>query len=149
MKVVGHTVISLTAGSALYYFTRSLPGVAWFLIAGILIDLDHYLDYAREKGISFDLKKVYGSCKNGHINFKNLTLFFHSCELAAVLWLVIFLFGLNIVWKCAAMGFTLHLIIDMATNPLAPAGYFLWFRIANNFETKKMYREGVDYAPKY
>ncbi|MFH1854215.1 MAG: hypothetical protein ABH815_02775 [Candidatus Omnitrophota bacterium] len=141
MKVVDHTAISIVTGGLLYYWTRSLHGLFWFLAAGIFIDLDHYLDYAREYGFSFNFRKVYHTCKYGHTYFKNLTLILHSYELVAILWLAIFLFDLNISWKAAAIGLTLHIIMDQAANPLKPLAYFLWFRIANNFETEKMYKK--------
>ena len=147
MSVPGHILISVTAGGLLYYVTRSIPALSWFLITGVLIDIDHYIDYARENGLSFDLKKVYVSCKYGHVNFKNLTIILHSYELAAVLWLVIFLFGLGVTWKSAAAGLTLHLVLDAAVNPLVPAAYFLWFRIANDFETKKINRASQKRRP--
>lgn len=150
MRAFGHTAISLAAGSIVYNYSHSFLGFLWFSIVGIFIDLDHYVDYIREHGISFDCKEVYNTCKYGHKTFRKLTLVLHSYELLLSLWLAIILFNLSILWKYVAISFTLHLFIDQITNPISPFGYFFWFRIANNFETKKIFMEkGVDYARRY
>ena len=141
MKVLGHTVISLTAGSILYNYSHSFSGFLWFLIAGILVDGDHYIDYVRERGLSFNFKKVYNTCKYDYMDFKKMTLVLHSYELLALLWLVVFLFHLNIAWRYAAISFSLHLFIDQFSNPGLPLAYFLLFRIVNKFETKKIFRD--------
>ncbi len=138
MKVPGHVAVSLAAGTILYNRTHSLPGFLWFLAAGILIDGDHYIDYARERGISFNPKKVYDGCKNGFKDFKKIVLFLHSYELAMLLWLAILMFKLDVAWVCGAIGFSLHLFVDQITNPTRPLSYFILFRIANNFEANKV-----------
>ncbi|MFC1666402.1 hypothetical protein ACFL0P_00830 [Candidatus Omnitrophota bacterium] len=137
MIVLGHVAISLTGASIIYSYTHSLAGFLGFLITGIFVDLDHYIDYIRERGLSFNLIKICSTFRREYMSFKRLTVFLHSYELLALLWTAIFIFNLNIVWKSAAISFTLHLFIDQISNPVAPLAYFLWFRIMNNFETKK------------
>lgn len=139
MKIMGHAVTSLIAGGILYKFTYSFAAFLWVLILGIFVDLDHYIDYVRENGVSFNPKKIYSTCKYGHIYFKKLTLVLHSYELIIILWIAIFVLDLNIVWKCAAISFSLHLFIDQIANPVMPLTYFFLFRIANHFETKKIF----------
>lgn len=150
MRVLGHTAVTLTIGSILYNYTHSFAGLLWFLIGGVFVDLDHYIDYIREHGVSLDLKKVQNIYKYEYMNFKKITLIFHSYELLLLLWLAIFIFNLNIIWTYAAIGLALHLFIDQITNPILPLAYFLWFRILNNFETKKIFIDTeVDYAHWY
>lgn len=139
MRPLGHALISLMAGGALYNYSRSLAGLLWFLIPSIFIDIDHYIDYIRERGVVFDLRKVYRGFKYGHMEFKKIMIILHSYELLIVLWLVVFLFDLNIMWKYAAAGLTLHLFIDQLSNPSLSFAYFLWFRAMNKFETKKIF----------
>lgn len=141
MRVLGHTAISVIIGGISYNHTRSLSGFLWVLTAGILIDMDHYIDYIRNRGFSFNIKKVHNTCRYGYLNFKKITLILHSYELLILLWVSIFIFGLNSIWKYAAIGFTAHLFLDQIFNPVRPFGYFLAFRIANNFETKKLFLE--------
>ncbi len=139
MKIIGHTVISLIAGSILYKLTHSFTVFLWVLTLGIFIDLDHYIDYVREKGVSFNLKKIYFTCKNGSTYFKKLFLVLHSHELIVILWLVIFMFDLDVVWRCAALSISLHLLVDQIVNPVVPMGYFFLFRLTNNFKTNKTF----------
>ncbi len=139
----GHAAITLTLGTILYYYNHySLGAFLSFVISGILIDIDHYIDYIRERGLTFNLKKVYATCKYGNIHFKKITVFLHSYELVILLWLVTFMLNGHIIWKYTALGFTLHLFIDQIVNPVLPFGYFLSFRIANNFETNKIFKRG-------
>lgn len=148
MRLLGHTLITFTIGGILYNYSHSLIGFLGFLVAGILIDLDHYIDYIRERGISFNFKKVCDVCIYAYMDFKKVTVLLHSYELLILLWLAIFIFNLDLAWKHLALGFTLHLFIDQMVNPVMPFSYFLSFRIANNFETKKTFKQrGVKYAP--
>ena len=61
MKTMGHVVTSLIAGSILYKLTHSFTGFLWALAIGIFVDLDHYIDYVREIGVSFNIKKIYST----------------------------------------------------------------------------------------
>lgn len=107
-------------------------------MAGILMDADHYLDYVREHGVSFNLKKVYNTCKNP-ASFKRLFLILHSYEFVIILWSLIFAFKLNVIWNYIAIGFTLHLLIDQVTNPVRSLSYFFLFRALNGFQTEKVF----------
>lgn len=155
MKPLGHTVVTLSVGTILYNYSHSLAGFLWFLIVGIFMDLDHYIDYIRERGVSFDFKKVCATFtdpySHGYLDFRKLTLILHSYELPMLLWLIIFVFDLNIVWKYIAISFTLHLFLDLINNPILPLGYFLWFRAMNNFKAKKIFKleRRFDYAHQY
>jgi uncharacterized membrane protein YqjE len=145
MKVLGHIAITITTGSVLYNYSHSLSAFLCFLIAGIFIDLDHYIDYVREHGLSLNLKSIYNTCMSP-IYFKKITLILHSYELMILVWVIIIIFNLNVLWRYVAMGLTLHVLIDQITNPILPSAYFLWFRIVKNFETAKILEKGVDHA---
>ncbi|MDP8230104.1 MAG: hypothetical protein P9L93_03270 [Candidatus Gorgyraea atricola] len=134
-------------GTILYNYAHSLNGFLCFLMAGVLIDADHYLDYAREHGISLNLKKVYNTCKTP-TSFKRLTLILHSYEFVIILWALIFAFDLNIIWNYIAIGFTLHLLIDQVTNPVRSLSYFFLFRALNSFKVEKVFitKRGVEHA---
>lgn len=138
MRVLGHVAITVTAGTILYNYANSIYSLLSFLVAGILIDLDHYIDYVREYGMTFDIKKVHHACKYENTNFKKTTFILHSYELIALFWLAIIIFNLSIIWKYCAIGLTLHLFIDQVTNPTWPLAYFFLFRLLNNFDTKKI-----------
>lgn len=138
MKPLGHAVITLTAGGVLYKYNHSFAGFLSFLITGILVDMDHYFDYIRENGISFNLSKVYKSCSY-YGYFKKLILFLHSYELLIALMLALLSFNLNIIWTYIALGLGLHILTDQITNPVLPFSYFLSFRIMKGFRTEKIF----------
>jgi len=141
MKVSGHTVISLTVGGILYYYSHYLAGFLGLFLAGVFMDLDHYIDYVREKGISFNYKNVYGICKNGDKHFKKLTLILHSYELVIFFWLAVVFFKLDVIWYYIGIGLTLHIVVDQITNRVMPLGYFLSYRFANDFDAKKIFMD--------
>ncbi|MFH1478744.1 MAG: PilZ domain-containing protein [Candidatus Omnitrophota bacterium] len=140
MRIQGHVAISLVVGSILYNISHSLGAVLSFLATSILIDIDHYIDYIREYGLSIDPKKIYRSFTNSPFkNFKKITLIFHSYEILILLCLAISVFNLNIVWRYAATGLMLHLFIDQMTNSVSHLSYFLLFRISNQFNVNKIF----------
>jgi len=141
MKIPGHVIISLAGSGILYRYTDSFSASLWFLISGVFMDADHYIDYLRERGMSLNLKKVYLACENAHKDFKKLFLIFHSYELLMIMWLAVFFFKLDLVWASVTLSLTLHLISDQITNPVSPLGYFLLFRAANNFAAKKIFTQ--------
>jgi len=146
MKILGHATITITIGSILYNYSHSFYGFLWLLITGIFLDLDHYIDYTREHGVSFNLKKVHDTCLN-HVYFKKMFLILHSYELVILFWLLILIFDMNIIWKYAAIGLTLHLLTDQMTNPVVAPAYFLCFRMVKNFETNRLFLDkGVKHA---
>lgn len=150
MRVLGHVAISVTIGSILYNYSHSIASFLVFLIAGIFADADHYIDYVREKGLTFNLMKVHDACKYDYMNFRKIVVFLHSYELVILLWLAIIFFDLNIIWKYAAIGLGLHIVTDQVFNPVFPFSYFFCFRLANNFETKRIFGEReVGYARRH
>ncbi|MFH1782820.1 MAG: PilZ domain-containing protein [Candidatus Omnitrophota bacterium] len=140
MKVLGHTAISLVVGGILYNISHSVLGVFAFLTTSILIDIDHYIDYIRENGLTLNLIKVNNTYRQGlPCNFKKITLIFHSYELLAALCIIISIFDLNIVYRYAATGMMLHLFIDQMTNPVKPLTYFFMFRLFNKFTKNRIF----------
>ena len=142
MSVIGHSIITLTLGSILYKATQSVPGFFMFLSAGVLIDIDHYIDYVRERGLGFDLKKIYVECRDSYKNFDKIVIFLHSYEIVLISWLLIFRFDLNILWINATMSLALHIFIDQLVNPtVSPFAYFFSFRAINKFKVEKLFKE--------
>lgn len=151
MNVLGHTIISLTVGTFLYNQSHSFMGFSWFLIAGILVDFDHYIDFVREFGVSFNLKRVYNTCRYGYANFKKMVLFLHSYEIMILLWVSVYVFSLGIVWRYIALSYTIHLILDQIFNNVKPFSYFFLYRMMNNFDVKKVFlvEKGGEYANRH
>jgi len=125
----------VVVAGAFYGTTHSVAGTAACLASGVLIDLDHLLDYvlARRK-LTFDLAELEHFC--GKEKFSRLYILFHSYEFLALLWLAIWFWQLNFVWQGVAWGVTLHLVLDQFVNPLKPLVYFFTYRLKHGFDRK-------------
>lgn len=132
MKPPAHAIASFSAALILWFFTKSIYAAALCFFSGFLVDLDHFLEFFIHfgaKGLSF--RKVYKACEN--MVFKKLYLFFHVAEFAIILW-VFYYFTKNIYVLAAAIGLTLHLILDFTGNPLHFKSYFFTRRFMRGFE---------------
>lgn len=114
-----------------YYFKSIACAVSSFL-AGILIDLDHLVDYYLNYGFTIKVKAIYVACLD--MSFDKLRLFFHSYELIALAWLAVYALSLSNIWKAAAIGLTQHLIFDQLVNPIKVKGYFFAYRFMQGFK---------------
>jgi len=109
-------------------------GVASFL-AGVFLDIDHFLDCYVNYGWRFKMEDFYTYCRE--IRFDKLTLVFHSFELIILFWIAIYVFSLGNIAKAIAIGATQHLFFDQMVNVardrLDPRRYFLLFRLSKGF----------------
>lgn len=140
MRPISHVLISGGVTAIFSLWARSWTAALACFLSGILIDLDHHLDYflARKK-LPFNYKKVVHFLMNE--NYPKVKVFLHSYELIALWWVAIFVFGLNYVWKGVAIGFTTHILCDVFANPLKPSSYFLTYRILNRFERERLFKK--------
>lgn len=134
--------VSLVIGAAVYLYFKSLAcGIASFL-TGVFLDVDHFIDCYINYGLMFDLRNFYSYCMQ--TKFDRLTLLFHSYELVIILWVAIFVFTLDDIWKAVAIGVTQHIIIDHFVNTrkrgFRKRGYFLIFRLINRFKKDRLVR---------
>lgn len=137
-----HIIASLSLGAIVASFSGSLfTGLICFG-SGVLLDIDHLLEYLIHFGLkTFNLKEIYRVCANfgkseeGAI--KKIYLVFHIGELAILLW-VLFVVTKNTYLLAAALGYTAHLIMDTRGNVLKPQAYFISTRIKNHFYTARL-----------
>ncbi len=135
-----HIIASVSLGAVIAYFTQSLSAGLLCLVSGVLIDIDHFFEYIMHHGLSnLNPGYIYRACerlsypeKEGGV--KKLYLLFHVAEIAVLLWAG-FLFTRNIYILALAAGYTLHLVMDAATNKIKPYAYFMSFRMKNRFNT--------------
>jgi hypothetical protein len=142
IKPYEHITASILVGGAVaVYFRSPASGVVSFL-AGVLIDLDHMLDYFFAKGIKLDVREFYDYCLN--TKYKRLSLVMHSYELIVLFWLAIAFFSLGVMWKAAAIGFTQHLALDLIRNfscgVMDLKGYSFLYRMLHRFDSDKYIR---------
>ena len=125
-------------GIIISFFTKSLFAGLICFFSGVLLDIDHIIEYIVHFGWrNFTLKGCYEECERiakgqGELRFKKMYLIFHSAELIFILWLASF-YTKNIYLFSAALGYSLHLVLDCIGNQLYPQAYFILWRTINNF----------------
>jgi len=132
IRPAGHAIATLAISGLVYLTFRSTTAFFASLFAGILIDVDHILDYYLQRGVTLKIRKIYFWCAEKQFDF--IFLFFHSFELVFLLWSIISLFRLGIFWFAFAIGITQHMVLDILFNrSLNVYCYFLSFRIVKKF----------------
>ena len=136
-----HIVASVIAGLIAWKLHKRFWGsmLAAFL-GGVLIDLDHFIDYFMVFGPTFNLNYFihgYQFLKSGKVH-----IFFHAWEYIVPLFLLFLVVKKNKFWATFIVAFTLamfsHLLIDTLTNDMYFKAYFITKRVEVNFDTEKL-----------
>lgn len=137
MKPSQHIVASAAIATGLQFTLHSWPATLGCFFSGVLIDLDHYLDYCIiHKKFPFKYQDLVEFCFD--IDVKQHYLFLHAYELMFILWVLIYYLGLGKIWIGIALGLTTHMIFDQFTNPIKPLFYLITYRAMNGFEKSKI-----------
>ena len=121
---VGHTVVSVGIGGAVWAATGSPAAVPAATVTGVLIDVDHVLDYyncywKRDKG--------------------RLYVLFHGWEYSAIALAIVLAFWYPPVLLAAVLGHLGHLVGDQVGNRLAhPLAYSIVYRISAGFDRVRL-----------
>lgn len=134
MSPVNHVIISGGVTAVLSLWVRSWGALWACFLSGILIDVDHYLDYFIHRKAIPGYRKLVDFLRHDHRS--RIFLFLHSYEILALIWLSVFLFDLSPVWLGIAIGSTVHVFCDEIVNPIKPMAYFLSYRFKNKFDRK-------------
>ena len=138
MRPTHHLIISAGFGAAYGAAMNSWSGAAAVVISGVLIDLDHHIEYyIAHKKIPWSYKELKRFCA-AHQEWNKIYLIFHSYELLVILWLSAYIFQWNTFWTGIVVGMTQHMICDEFYNPIRPLGYFWWYRIKHGFAREKI-----------
>lgn len=140
MKPPLHIAASAAISFVVYLYFKSVSCAIISFLSGILIDLDHILDFCLGYGIkryNLFFKKIYA------VDLKKLILFFHSYEIVILLWLGIAIIPLGKYWISFTVGLTQHLLFDQFINPITFRGYFLLYRIYHKFDAEKIINKSL------
>ncbi len=142
MKMASHVVASTIAGTAVYGLTGSTPMAVSLLLSGVLIDLDHLVDYFALSGEKFSLSRFFSWFYEK--KWKRIYVILHSYEFYILLVLGAY-WSENDLLLGATMGVGLHMVMDQIGNRqimkdtrLSPWFYFLAFRYRAHFEKKRL-----------
>lgn len=108
-------------------------------MAGVFVDMDHFIDYYANHGPSLKLIDIYDTL--ARVDIKKVYLLLHSYEIIILLWVIICATGASVFWKAAAIGLTQHMILDQFTNPIFLLGYFFTYRFLNRFDKEMIIKE--------
>jgi len=138
MIIRSHVIASGIVGGIWYYFFRSVPEALVCFFSGFLVDADHFIDYFANHPFTLSFKKIYKACRE--LEFKTLSLVFHSIELVVLIGACGILFD-NKICIAVAVGLTNHLILDQIYNPVRPYSYFLIYRLLAGFKVESFVDE--------
>jgi membrane-bound metal-dependent hydrolase YbcI (DUF457 family) len=141
MRPQGHVLVSAGLGSLFWAKSRDPRTMALSLAFGVLVDLDHFIDYWYfKRHISFDLQEFLHS--RYWEGSKRLFILFHAFEYLPL----VFLFWQ--AWKgrrwavAATAAMSSHVLADHFINELRPFGYFIVYRAAKGFRSEEL----IDWA---
>jgi hypothetical protein len=142
MKTTHHMIASAVAGSAAYKMTGSPQMASALFLGGVLIDLDHILDYVILAKERHTVRNFFSWFHD--IRWQRIIVVLHSYEFYALFLLLAF-WVKNDILTGLAIGTGLHLLMDQFGNirlsngvRLSSRFYFLAFRYLSDFELKKM-----------
>ena len=141
MKPDQHVTISVGSGVILGILLKSwIAGIACCLM-GILVDVDHFLDYWVNHGFNLSLSGFFDFCYNG--TSKRFFDLLHGYEYVPFLIWISFLPGCGKLGVGLTAGYLIHLLGDQFYNThLSRWTYFLSFRIYQRFEFSRIVIRG-------
>ena len=116
-----HAIISTAVGVAGWWTTGEPRAGVAALLAGVLPDVDHLIDYA------------YYNWRREH----RLILPLHGYEFALLGAGTALLTG-NVIFGFAAFSYFVHLLADQSENQTRKLGYWLFFRAWHRFRVEKI-----------
>ena len=123
MGPVGHGLLSAGIGGAVWLGTHSVSAVPVAVGVGVLMDVDHVLDYYR-----------------WYVRKRRDKVFFllHAWEYLALFLLIAALFNWSPLLIAALAAYFGHLVTDQVYYRAFPLGYFLSFRIIKGFHAQEV-----------
>ena len=136
MHLKEHIIASSIASAGIYAATRSVKMTAVSFAAGVLLDLDHFVDYWKENSFNLDMRQFFKACHE--CNLTKTRLFLHSAELI-VLSAAAAYFTRSGIITALTLGACQHLALDQLTNKIYPASYLLTYRWSKGFRAEAVF----------
>jgi hypothetical protein len=136
IKLQHHALVSLGFGIVFYCMFKSFANALLCFCAGVLVDVDHYIDYVRDRGFNFNLKGFFEYSYG--FEYDRLFILFHGYEYFVPLALMLVLSGYNLPVAAVFIGYAQHLLFDQFANPIKPLAYFITYRLKNRFSKQSI-----------
>lgn len=131
-----HLFLSLAVGFALWAVYKDKRLIIVSLISGVLIDVDHWIDYFLYFGFNFNLKNFL-DVSNYMVPAKKIYVLLHGWEYLPILFWVGSRWGrkikLNGLPWAIVLPYGLHLIVDNLNVWRSPLVYSFLYRLFNSF----------------
>ncbi len=136
MRLYQHVIASAAFGAAVYGMTGSAPMAAASVVSGTLIDLDHILDYWRDRPFSFSVRDFFEVCEGYRLT--RVFLLMHSLELTVPFFFLAWLTRGPVVTGLA-LGWAQHMLLDQLANRIHPGTYFFFWRMRRGFDNPSVF----------
>ncbi len=132
-----HVTISVGSGLILGLLTRSWVAGTSCCLVGILVDLDHFLDFWLNRGFSLDIRQFFDF--NYHGSSRRFFDILHGYEFIPLLWYLGSLAGWTHAGPGLTLGYAIHLLSDQFfNNHLNRWTYFFTYRLYHGFDSGKI-----------
>jgi len=130
-----HFTISLLIGLLLYYHYKDYRLILASILFGIFIDLDHFIDFFLNYGLSLNLSNFFAG--NYFDESGKIYVLFHGWEFLPFYWLAGKFIGKKLKIKGLGWAISLsiagHLVFDSFAYSHHPLAYFFIYRFINGF----------------
>jgi len=137
MKVEQHIAVSVGVSGAIFVITRSWPITLSSLFVGIFLDLDHLIEYVREFGFRFNLKRFLNASYDRQ--YKKVVLILHAWEWIPLIAAAIWWTDWNPWVSGAAIGWLQHMFCDQLFNTPKPWAYSILWRRIHHFDHQRTF----------
>jgi hypothetical protein len=133
LDIMVHACIALALSFLVWQKSGSLMHALIVICAGVLIDLDHFVDYFSAQH-RFDLRLFFSTT---YVEDGKVYLFLHSWELIAFLFLLGSWLHSAGVFLCA-FSLAVHVAVDNVQRQ-KPLVYFFIYRLINKFDVRTLF----------
>lgn len=131
MRVQYHTALSTIVSAGLFAFFRSWPLTVASFLTGVLVDIDHVIDYVFRHGVQFNVKRFFRTSYERQ--YVHAVLIFHGWEWLGVLGFLAILSNADLWVIGLLVGYSHHLVLDQIGNRPHALGYSVMWRIRHGF----------------
>lgn len=136
MRARYHAAFSMGTGFLGWALSRSWGLTLGIMMGGVIIDLDHLVDYIVHYGWRLDIRRFFRASYCGE--YERALLFLHAWELWLLVGCAALIFPRQ--WLAGlALGWGLHLLLDQVMNRPVPGAYSLIYRWKRRFRYEVLF----------
>lgn len=136
MRPQKHIAFSILLSGILYLIFRSWGMSIACLVSGVLVDLDHIIDYLIQHGLRFK-ENFFEEFYNDRI--EKVHLIFHGWEWLILLLIASYLTDWSPLPTGLLFGLALHIFLDNINNRANIKSYSFFWRWSKGFNVRKVF----------